>query len=95
MKLEDIDKNSNPFKVPDGYFNGLSSDIMNKIHEKPMIRLSTHIIRAISIAAIILISVFTISPRDTTMNNIDEEIVNYFYSTSDLEEYIVSEMYTY
>lgn len=101
MKLEDIDK-KNPFLVPDGYFESFPDLIMARIkeEEKPkrkIIKLNVYLRKAVSIAAIIIIF-FMIGQTDKKSSNLydlgisQEELLD-FYSTSELEDYIISELY--
>jgi len=111
MKLEDIDKTKNPFKVPDGYFDNFESNIMDNIHDKEKSKKQkvlhfNYFKRFASIAALVILSLFIFSPENTYKDYVnDTEIVNnlsdinteelmYLFSASELEDYIVSEMYT-
>jgi len=106
MKLEDINK-TNPFKVPDGYFDNLTDNIMSKIKEeetkKPKVLHFNFdkFKRFASIAAIVLLSLFVFTPERTEFNNsydtefaeLEAEELMYLFSASEIEDYIVSELY--
>jgi hypothetical protein len=102
MKLEDINK-KNPFLIPEGYFENLSDNIMLKIEKEKkrtkVLKLNLYLKRAISIAAILLISLF-ITQTNNNYDNVDsyeydlsgDELLSLF-TTSEIEDYIMSEYY--
>lgn len=90
--LNSVDKNKNPFKVPDNYFENFNTEIMSKLPEKEtprakIVPLWKKVMPWAAAAAVFCGVIFSTGILDTSTTSDPVSVASSVYASSDEEDY--------